>query len=166
MAYTDFSTAATAMPCRAVPMDVNAAHDLADRSNTATLLRICPADTPPAATRRPSAIATPRSLRAWGREGNDVQALAAGSYASTVARSELPVVPPTAYTNLPSDAPLSICRGVGIGAPSVQVVPSNISVVLTSAPFASTPPATMMRSPPPAAAAAAGGCNMCGSSTQ
>ena len=90
---------------------------------------------------------------------------AAGSYTSTVVRSEFPVVPPTAYTSLASDAAASICRDVGIGAPSIQELPSKISVVFSSAPFALTPPVTMMRSPTTAAAAAALGCNMRGSST-
>ena len=62
-----------------------------------------------------------------------VHVSAAGSYASTVVRSEVPLVPPTAYTSLPSDAAASICRGVGMGAPSFQEVPSKISVVFSSA---------------------------------
>ena len=154
------------MPCRPVPMSGKGAHVFVARSNITTLLRTCPADNPPTATRRPSAMATPRSLRPWGRAGNDVQVLAPGSYASTFVRSEFPLVPPTAYISLPSDAPDSICRAVGMSVPRVQEFPSKISVVFTSAPFASTPPVTMMRSPTTAAAAAARGSNMCGSSTQ
>ena len=166
IAYTDFPTAATAIPCRAVAMSGKPAHVFVIRSSTDTLLRTCPADTPPTATSRPSAIATPRSLRGCGSAGKRVQVFAAGSYASTVARSEFPLVPPTAYTSFPSEAAASICRGVGIGAPRVQELPSKISVVFSSAPLASTPPVTMMRSPTTAAAAAARGCSICGSSTQ
>ena len=118
---------------------------------------------PPAGRRR-----LPRRSRcvASGSSGRVVQVSAAGSYASTVARSEVPFVPPTAYTSLPSDAAPNICRGVGMGAPSFQEVPSKISVVFSSLPLASTPPVTIMRSPTTAAAAAARGCNRGGSSVQ
>src|SRR3984893_14817028 len=84
IAYTDFSTAATAMPWRAVLMSGRPAHVFVARSITEAVLRTRPADRPPTATRRASAMATPRSLRGSGRAGNDVQESAAGSYASTV----------------------------------------------------------------------------------
>jgi hypothetical protein len=79
IAYTDFSTAATATPCRGVDMSGKPVHVFVIRSNTETLLRTCPPDTPPTATSRPSAIATPRSLRACGSAGKVVQVLATGS---------------------------------------------------------------------------------------
>src|SRR6201993_4643675 len=141
-------------------------HVFATRSNAETLLRTCPPDTPPTATSRPSVIATPKSLRACGSGGRVVQVFAAGSYASTFTWSESPVVPPTVYTSFPSDAAASICRGVGIGAPRLQELPSKTSVVFSSAPVESTPPVTTRRSPTTAAAAAALGCNRCGISTQ
>jgi hypothetical protein len=53
-----------------------------------------------------------------------------------------------------------------MAAPSVQELPSKISVVVNSLPSASTPPLTTMRSPMTAAAAAARGCNSGASSTQ
>src|SRR3954467_7883137 len=109
-------------------------HVLAVRSNTDTLLRTWPPDKPPSATRRPSETATPRSLRGRGSEGNVVQAVAAGAYASTAAESVLPLAPPTVYTNLPSVAAARYCRGVGMGAPRVQELPSKTSVVFSSAP--------------------------------
>src|SRR6185436_15847569 len=166
IAYTDFSTAATAMPCRAALISGKPAHVVVARSITETVLRACPADRPPTATRRASAMATPRSLRGWGSAGNDVQESAAGSYASTVGRSAAPSVPPTAYTTLSSDATPSISRGVGIAAPSFHELPSKTSVVFSSLPLAPTPPVTTRRSPTTAAAPAARGCNRGGSSTQ
>ncbi len=79
---------------------------------------------PPTTTSRASATATPKSLRRRGSSGIVVHVSAAGSYASTAARSAVPFVPPTAYTSLPSDAAPNICRGVGMGAPSFHEVPS------------------------------------------
>src|ERR1700682_1726022 len=164
--YTDFSTAATAIPWRAVLMSGSPAHVFVARSITETVLSTRPADRPPTATSRASAMATPRSLRGCGRADNDVQESAAGSYASTVVSSAVPSVPPTAYTTLSSDAAPSIFRGVGISAPSFHVVPSKTSVVLSSLPLAPTPPVTTRRPPTTAAAPAARGCNRGGSSTQ
>src|ERR1700757_4119245 len=111
------------MPCRPVPISGNGAHVFVVRSSIVTLLRTRPADNPPTATRRPSAIATPRSLRPWVSAGKDVQVLARGSYASTFVRSAFPLVPPTTYISLPSDAADGIRRAVGRSAPSVQEFP-------------------------------------------
>ena len=151
------------MPWRAVAKSGKPFHDCVTRSSATTLLRTSPCDMPPTTTSRPSVYATPKSLRRPGSSGRLVHVSAAGSYVSTVARSEVPLLPPRAYTSLPSDAAPSICRGVGMGAPSFHEVPSKISVVFSSSPPASTPPVTMMRSPTTAAAAAALGCSRGGS---
>ena len=166
IAYTVFPTEATAKPWRALPMSGSSIHVAVVRSSAATLLRTCPADLPPTATNRASLTATPKSLRPCGSPGMVAHLSVAGSYVSTVVRSEVPFVPPTVYTSLPSDAAANICRGVGMGAPGFQEVPSKISVVFSSAPSASTPPVTMMRSPTTAAAAAARGCIRGGNSVQ
>src|ERR1700742_4353091 len=89
-----------------------------------------------------------------------------GSYVSTVARSEVPLLPPRTYISLPSDAAPNIWRGVGTGAPSFHEVPSKISVVFSSPPSEPTPPVTMMRSPTTTPGAAALGCSRGGSAAQ
>src|SRR5258705_9439645 len=120
IAYTDFSTAATAMPRRAVLMSGRPAHVFVARSITETVLRTRPADRPPTATRRASAMATPRSLRGSGRAGNDVQESAAGTDPSTRGGPAGPAGPPTAHNTLSSDAPPRPYRGGGVSAPGVH----------------------------------------------
>src|SRR4051812_46714420 len=135
-ANTEVPTAAKPMPWRGVFIGGSVDQVLPLMSYETASPNPLVAPSPPAATSRPPTTAAPRSPRGAGMSGSFSHDPPLGSRRSS-ARTFLLAEssrPPTPYTKFPADAPARWSRGVERFGPSLQALPSQISVSARSLP--------------------------------